>query len=193
MIQNYGDALLCHYGVKGMKWGKRSIVLKKNSEVSRISLRPNEPIDKNRKYVSLHDSDSKFWESKLVGPYKKAGYQYVYKYRYTTINDIKSPTKEETVRLFTEKYLKDDLFREKVKIGNDAFINRTGLTSIDTQTDFFRSLGYLQDSGKIFMDSVKDQGYNALVDVYGKNSGADLPLILLDPQKTIKVKSIETL
>lgn len=190
---------LCHYGKKGMKWHKHKIdnqkatIVKRGSKLTRISLNPNEPIDDNRKYVSTNNDDQKFWEQRLVNPYKNIGYKYVYKYQYKTIKDIKTSTVEENGKQLTKKILNDPSFLSKVEIGNAEYLMRSGMKQTDTTTDFFRSLGWRTQASQEYMKYMRDQGYDAISDIYGKTSGAKDPIILLDPKKSITLKNITTL
>ncbi len=189
----YNDSLT-HFGVKNMRWGKhKKIVIKKGSELTRISLRPNEPIDTNRKYVSTNKKDQQFWEKRLVAPYKTMGYKQVYKYKYLTIKDIKMSTDAENGKQFTKKLLSDPEFKRAVIQGNIDYRRASGMKETDMTTDFFRSLGWGSKSATDYMKYMQSKGYDAISDTFGKTSGATDPVILLNPNSSIKLKSINNL
>ena len=193
----YNDEQLHHYGVKGMKWGIRKgesyTTVKKGSELTRISLRANEPIDSNRKYVSTNEKDQKFWEKRLVKPYKDMGYDKVYKYQYQTIKELKTSTTLENGIQFTNKLLEDPEFGHQVIKGNSDYIRRSGMKETDFTTDFFRSLGWGSNAANEYMQYMQNKGYDAIADIFGKSSGAKDPLILLNPNDSIKLNRISEL
>lgn len=183
---------LMHYGKKGMRWTNHKYkVIKKGVKLSRVSLRPNEPIDANRKYVSTNSKDQKLWERIMVKPYKNMGYSSVYKYQYLTTKNVKVANRIEVGKQFTSKLMEDPRFTEKVIQGNNEFRKALGMKETDLTTDFFRSLGWRTNAASEFLQYMQSKGYDAINDIYGMESGAKDPIILLDPSKSIKLKSVE--
>lgn len=191
-----GDNKLCHYGVKGMKWGVHKmeerggdLYLKKGTIVKRVSTDNKDRTTNNRKYVSINQDDHSKWDDYLGRLYLNRG-RLTTTHTYKTTKDIKVMSSEKQGELYT-KMLLDNRFKNKsindldtyykympqVKRSNDPSTEISRILSADSWANL--------ETGKKFVDEVMKRGYDALEDTHGKNT-AESPVIILNANTNIK-------
>lgn len=178
---------LCHYGVKGMKWGVRryqnkdgTLILPKGSIVKRVSLSRQDPTYDNKKYVSINQEDHDKWESYIGTGYARMN-RATFVQTYQTTKDLKVMSSVKQGEEYA-KMLLNTKFKEASVIDTDyanQFLNDLKPTD-DLPVNISRNIAAQTATGKRFVSRVLEQGYDALEDTHGKNTSKN-PLIVLNP------------
>lgn len=182
-----------HHGIKGMKWGVRKKyygrkpddIIPKGSKIYRVSLSPDDPTYDNKKYVSTNKSDHKKWKKYIGRGYASRGRK-TYDVRYKTTKPIKVMSSKQSgehfSRMLSDKKFADQALRDTV----NAFqrLNASPKDYDDPSQQISYNLALQTKTGKAFVDSIRNLGYEAIVDTHGKNTSKD-PLIILDPDKNL--------
>ena len=217
MIQNYGDRLLCHYGVKGMKWGVRNVDtrISKNTSLYRVSPIEETHTRNNRTYLAYTEKDLNFYKEHITKIRRTDDTQPMFLVEYKNLKAIKHPSSKKQADEFYEFY-KD----HKVLIGKEIaeeLVFRLGYTKPSDartiETSFYTQLySNLKDShirtigyrmfmqtysntpvADLFQEQLKRKGYNALLDDNDViNNDLDVfkpekPIIVFDPPKNLKI------
>lgn len=197
MNENY----LAHYGIKRRSgrypWGsgnrpyqslaKTDITLKKGTKMSRLSLSKNENVKGVRKFVSIGGKTEKKWEKLFSEGYAEQGYKYLYSNRYKAVKDIKVASEETSVKELYNWLNKSPARFSIVAENVQRNLGSMGLKpTYDFNTDFFRSVVLNQPMNSSYFDHMKEVGYQAIADIYGRSSGAERSIILLTPDEAIK-------
>ena len=217
MAEYYGihyDSVIEHHGIKGQKWGVRryqnpdgtlteegkkhiravtkdyDFTLKKGAKLYRVSTTGKDPIEDNKKYVSLSKEERAKWEEVLGRAYLRRN-QLTYNVSYKTTKDIRVASATTQGKVFTDMML-DKKFSEKSKIDTDYSKRLLGsLESSDPAENASRNVMGRTETGKMFTQKLLDLGYDAIVDVHGYNV-ADAPVIILNADKNLKRRKVLT-
>lgn len=168
-------------------------------------------------YVSTLKKDSDFYRGALpaVGPNAKglgAGGRKNYKQDNFEIEmratkKLSSPSEKERVDAFIELLEEPSIKMKgrKAPITGRAYLERIGYRPLfkryETQDLAFRAWdGFKQMQGdkdnplaKAYFDKIKSRGYNALIDDNDRGRYTEKPLVLLDPESTVKIKNVHQL
>lgn len=191
-----------HFGTKRHSgrypWGSgqrpyQGEVLKKGSSLSRLTLSENENVKNVRKYVSIGDHPEEFWLNLMSDGYAKMGYEYLYSNRYEAVKDLKVASTKAQQEIYDQWFQRNrTALVINLPIVIDDWAKSTGGRKTgDLQRDFFRQLGINNPVSRSYLDYLKTEGFDAIEDVYGRESGGDKSLIILDPDKTLKLKEQE--
>lgn len=190
-----------HFGVKGMKWGVRKKrygrnpddIIPKGSKVYRVSLSSEDPTYDNKKYVSTNKSDHRKWKNYMGRGYASRGRK-TYDIQYTTAKPIKVMSSKQSGehfgKMLVDKKFADQALRDTV----NAFtkLNAPDEAYDDPAQQISYNLALQTKTGKEFLNSIRDLGYEAIVDTHGRNTSKD-PLIILDPDKTLQKTKVKYL
>lgn len=171
-----------------------SITIPKNTKVSRLSTRRVENVKNVRKYVSVSDNVEDRWK-KLYEKRRAMG-ENIFEHSFNTVKDLKVSTGSNNVKEFYNWLNKDpDVMFQKIEMVTDAnrsFLRVTGMDqgkSLDD--DFFKSIGWESKASDEYMNHMKQKGYDAIADIFGINSGGEKSIIVLDPDKTLKLRNVK--
>lgn len=163
----------------------KDYVVKKGSTVSRLSTKKVENVPDARKYVSLTDRPEQKWKDLFT-----RSYDFVYEHRYKTIKDLKVSSIDKNVEVFTKMVMNDPDFTREVLNSINYHEYATGAKRTgDFTDDFFRSIGMQTEASSKYFKEMASKGYDAIADKYGIETGADQSVIVLQPDKTLKLKS----
>lgn len=191
-----------HYGVKGMKWGKRKqyygrsekdTIIEKGTTLGRVARTRDDKTYDNKKYVSTNKKDHKKWEKYFGKSYGEYG-EKTYNIEYRAVKDLKVASIYSVGKTAADMINNDPKFR-KLYISD--------LTSLDVQKWGVRnvydpaemvttSMARQTKLGKMFVNNMLKKGYDAVADVHGYNVAED-PIIILNPDKKLEnIRQYET-
>lgn len=199
----------------GIDVGEKYDTIKKASEIQRVTDK-DETLDSNRKYVSITDSDKELYITEIAYFAKDLKNARIDTYEFK--KDVRVAKGEEVAKYILDKYGNESArdFSENASylkyFTNNNFtymenrdmeknpdtaiaqINRRANDGWKAYHDVIK--GSLFQNTEISSDVFKEfkkRGYDAIVDVEDTLWEADYPLIVLDPKKTMKRKSSQSL
>lgn len=185
----------------------KEFTLKKGTTVRRVTQRKNEQL-RSTTYVSFKKSDGDIYRAamtaRLFGGGRK-NYKNSYEATYKTLETLRSPSEKERFDAFVNlfdtpsiklkngktvtgrEYLKDGVYSNEVKTLDSQ---RLGLAIYRnfTQNQFSETA-----LNTAYFKSLRDKGYNAIVDDNDRGFVSDTPLIVLNPNGTLKTMSVKAL
>lgn len=125
---------LQHYGVLGMKWGKRQgknkhessnniqtkkrnsdVIVKQGTSFQHITDNPRLRLNKNKTYLSSNEWDKAVYQGQYaVELARRKRTNNIYNYSYTAKHDLISPSQEKRVDMFVDMYKKNP-----IRVGKD--------------------------------------------------------------------------
>lgn len=213
MTSERSNAILQHFGVKGMKWGVRKkqltkplddndLVIKKGTDIHRVM--PKEWVERERNlsghaYASYKKEDVEQYKrlSKLLGGKSK----YV-DMRFKVTKDMVSPSTKKRVDAFIKLMDSDPKARDamiKATRNPLIFMPKKHLDKLDdpkTADKAFRKFSFLLVSKKDLRDpyfkELEKKGYSMILDDADIKGGiSKSPIIVFDRSKTLKYDSEE--
>lgn len=208
---------LYHHGIKGQKWGvrrfqnadgslteagkkhynyavnKKDVHIPTGTKFNRVSLKPVEN-DKNVcKYVTLDPEDKK-WRNLFINVYGVYHGRDIYEHSYESIKNVKVSSIESSKKLF-DKMIEDPEFEKAVneQIKSHEKFTNTGKPEDDQRTKFFKSFGMRENATNMYIAQSMKNGYDAMADVFGVESGSNTATIVYDPDSSLKQTSYKIL
>lgn len=208
---------LYHHGIKGQKWGVRrfqnadgslteagkkrynyaanskDVDIPIGTKFDRVSLKPVETVKNVPKYVNL-DPEDKRWRDLFVDVYGRRYGHNVYEHSYEAIKNMKVSSMKSSKKLF-DKMIKDPEFEKAVneQIKSHEKATNTGNPEDDTKTKFFKSFGMRENATNMYIAQSMKNGYDAMADIYGVESGSNTATIVYDPDSSLKQTSYKIL
>ena len=213
---------LKHYGVIGQKWGirkevdqnsgrkaidyqKEGFVIKKGSELHRISTTANE-IHKGSGYASFLKEDSDFYNS-MGKTFSRVGMKH-YDMTFKANKDLISPTKKERVDIFLKKMENKNFAEELKRQRSRMFImNLTTPGDIQMSKEYnlslkqakqYRLLNLAISGNKNlrsqYLDEFKKLSYDFILDeADSMNKQSTAPIIFLERSDSLSVINVQDL
>lgn len=174
---------------------------------------------RGKTYVSRLNEDHEFYKAALpaVGPSSKGGFlagggrkdykKATYEYNMTTVKKLSSPSEKERVDAYME-LLETPAIRVKgqnAPITGRAYLEKQGYKPMfkkhTTEELAFKSWhSFVQSQGDknnpladAYFDKLKSKGYNAVPDDFDAGTFTKKPLVLLDPESTVRVDAVRRL
>ena len=195
---------LYHHGIKGQKWGRRryqnkdgtltaagkkryddDTYIKKGSIVKRVSTKRDEPIDSNRKYVSINQKDHQKWETYIGEFYVKYNIA-TFTQTYATTKNLKVMSSAKQGEVYA-KMLMDSEFKNQAMKDLEYYHKKKPQVekTKDNSENISRLISLGTETGKRFVEEALKQNYGALVDKHGTNVSKK-PLIVRDAKSNLK-------
>lgn len=189
------------------------------SEFRRVTTIKDEPLD-GRLYTSFTDADHDRYAAVYGDVLKgRTGAKELFTSSMTVGEEIRSPSKRKRVQALVDvikengdkEFEADDGFGGTVKMNVRDAVSMLDYDSFDFEDDTSTSKKSDEDLVKatydivaptfafksvlsdMYFKKVKDMGYNAIVDDNDYKTLADLPMILLDPKKSVKSRTFTKL
>lgn len=206
-----------HHGVKGQKWGVKrkryseslrdtDYVVKKGSEISRVSSKRNEILGKRPSYVTATKRDSDEYVGNYAGLLDKA-----YKMKMSNVNDLVSPSAKKRATIYMDLYKNEPAFRRSFALAvrkttipgalglggsKKAYLKRYGNLTDEKldQKKMLRKISRTMAVSRKVRDSILnkalEKGYNSLIDDNDAGHYSKAPLIIIDAKRDLKVNSV---
>jgi hypothetical protein len=172
-------------------WGSgKDYKIKENSRFGRISLNLIETVPNVRKYVSKDEIEDKWFN--MFG--KAFGYENIFIQSYRSTKDIKVAGSDTLLKTLDEYVSNNDNLNKSMK-DVEVYKNKFGIDDSNFEKTFFESIGFMtipqySDSAQSeYLNKLKEKGYDAMEDMYGIRTGGNKSLIILDPDKTLQLKT----
>lgn len=203
---------LYHHGILGQKWGVRRFqnydgslteagrkryspsdarIIKKGTEIHRISVNRKDPTSANRKYVSLTEEDNERWKYIYSGA-AAAGATKVdrlYDVMYVPTRDLAIAPATKLGELYVETYVANRNAAERIVSDTVNAVKTVGVSKYRSNDEALSlNLSVASQTGKAFIDQLIARGYDGIEDANGRNYAKD-PLIIFNPDKNLKRKS----
>lgn len=160
----------------------------KGQTFSRLSTRTVENVRGVRKYVTIGDKPNENVKN-LFTKY----YDNVFEHTYEAVKDIKVASIQTNVDEF-RKMMSDPKFKKQALASIEDHRAATGTRKKgDIETDFFESMGMMNAGTEAFMNRMKKLGYDAIEDKFGMETGQKDSLVILDPDRTLRLKKVNTI
>jgi hypothetical protein len=177
------------------------LIVKAGQTLNRITTAENEVVRPGA-YISFHEDDANrykvfmpmLWRANYVANEKTK----IYHMTMEAVEDLKSPSAKKRVDLITELIKTHPEFAKESGYDLAGHMNAAGVSPEVYSKRLYNTFATRlcnpdYRAGQIYKEELQKRGYNALVDDNDAGRLARLPLILLDPEKTIKTKTVNQL
>lgn len=182
----------------GIVVGDKKDIIKKGSTINRIA-NSGEPIDEKRKYVSLTERDKSQYESMwdAIGVHFD---EPISTYQYKALKDISVARYDTVYNHLMQNYATTRLKNIKNVLDEFGEIKNeyTGKNSFEFDLMEQNRKELNHDLHRIFekkLESIqkemKEQGYDAMVDLMDARGFAEYPVVLINPKESIKLSKEE--
>lgn len=166
----------------------KDLTVPRGVRVSRISLNPVEGVKDVRKYVSLTREPEEKW----IKLFKEGYRENLYEHQYQTTKQFKVASSENAKKGFFDWINSSENPRELIqhiaKYTKEWSMDLGFKYSDDRiETVFFESIGAINPYTRSYFNFMKKQGYGAIADVFGVQSGGDKSIIIIDPDNDLKL------
>lgn len=193
------------------KLGTKDLVLNKNQAVRRVTRREDEKFNGGITYVSYKKQDVETYRAVMPlvsSVFARAGskqYKQSYEATYRATERLKSPSEKARVDGFVELFDNPSVKLKNGKtITGRQLLERTGykyevkgLTAQQIGQKFYKNFTELQYKdtplNTAYYESMRKKGYNAVVDDNDRGHLSNTPLILLNPDGTLKRMNVKPL
>ena len=211
------DNIIEHHGVKGQRWGVKrkryseslsdeDHVVKKGSEITRVSSKKNEKLDRFSSYVTTTNKDSDEYTGNYAGLLDRA-----YKMKMSNTNDLISPSARKRASIYMDAYKNDPAFRRSFALSVKKTTIPGSLGFGGSKKTYLKRYGHLTDdqldskkmlrkisttmavSQKVrdtVLNKALEKGYNSFVDDHDAGHYAREPLIVIDAKRNLKLDSV---
>lgn len=194
------------------KLDKGKQFFEKGSTFRRVSSNSAETLS-GRKYVSHLPEDSALYRAMLPANDRiifnfggRKSYKRGYEIEYKTVQKLSAPSEKERVDTFIELMSQPtvQLPGSNKAITGREYLARAGYAAeLKKLSDQEAGLRFYKDFNTTawtdepinaaYFNSIKDKGYNAIIDDNDRGYVSKAPMILLDPEGTVSVKSVRKL
>jgi hypothetical protein len=125
---------------------------------------------------------------------KAFGYENIFIQSYRSTKDIKVAGSDTLLKTLDEYVSNNDNLNKSMK-DVEVYKNKFGIDDSNFEKTFFESIGFMtipqySDSAQSeYLNKLKEKGYDAMEDMYGIRTGGNKSLIILDPDKTLQLRT----
>lgn len=180
--------------------GRRSKTFQEGHTFKRITTDPEARYNQERMYVSTTSKDAKRYQAILTQatfrPYKEVSFE--------AEKALTSPSPRKRVDMFIELLGEEiDMGSGKTMTGRE-YLTKMGyarkLKDLNNQqygleyyNNFTRSQGAQNELNTAYFNKIKEAGYNAFIDDNDRKIISDAPLVILNPDSSVKQISVDKL
>lgn len=154
-------------------------------------------------YASITNADKNRYILRMSDMYRGRD---MYQMKIKALNDIKAPSEQKQFDMFVDLLVNDKKFSEEVSynpygITKNVFGNREAAIEFAKEYKYENFITRMIDYDKTkddsslstFVNYVKKNGYNTLIDVNDISTTSDTPIIVLDPSDNLSVDGVRKL
>lgn len=191
----------------------KDIVVRKGSEIKRITKDPAADFNKDRKFVSVNSQDASnyraaisTWENRTGGVEKKLSGPALYETTFRATKDLKSPSErkrveayitlmnQKSIKLSDGKNVTGREYLEKQGLGDTI----KGLSNKQVALQYYGQLVYQQGIpnepiNTAYFKQLSKKGYNAVVDDNDRGILASTPMLLLKSSRDLEQVNVQRL
>lgn len=189
------------------KLSTKAVTIKKGQTVGRVTQRKDEQL-RDKTYVYYKPGDADVYKSVMTLPMIGGGgrktYKNSYEHTFKSLETLRSPSEKERVDAFIDLFDKPSITtKSDKKVTGREYMKNVYPREVKTLTS--QQLGlhaYKAFAESQYMDtplssayfkSLSDKGYNAVVDDNDRGHLAEAPLIVLNPNGTLKRMKVKQL
>lgn len=191
------------------KLSTKTNVIPKGQILNRVTRRKDEKFQ-GMTYVSYKPGDKDIYRAIMplqASPFKMGGnrtYRQNYEYTFKALETLRSPSEKERIDSFVKLFDSDVTLRNGKKITGREFLKRTGyaheVRTLNSQQlglrmyNTFASEQFMKTPmNTAYFKALSAKGYNSILDDNDRGHLAQSPLIILNPNGTLKKMSVKTL
>lgn len=164
----------------------KDLTVPKGVITSRISLSPIENVKGVRKYISLEKKPEQTW----IDMFTKGYDENLYILQYRVSENMKVASSKNAIDGLYKWINSSENPRELVRGINyvtEEWANRLGFNRGDNLVSvFFNCIGAQNRYTREYFNFMKEQGYDAIADVFGIRSGGDKSIIVINPDECLQ-------
>lgn len=191
------------------KLSSKDLTVRKGTDIRRVTFRKDERFEKgHRTYVSYKPGDSNIYRAVMPTPFGGGGrkkYKTAYEATYKSLETLKSPSDKKRIDAFVDildqpsvklsdgRTVTGREFLKDTPYGRHAKAMSSQQLGLFMYKEFAEKHMWDEPLNTAYFEKIKKAGYNALVDDNDRGHLSKTPLIILNPNGSLKKTKVQQL